>query len=220
MGSIDTHKDLVTRITDKTGIQSLFVEYSLAPEHPFPQGFQEIVEVYKELSERLSPNDIVVMGDSAGGQQGLALLLKLKEEEVALPTAYVGLSPAVDITPETLRKDIEQIKGQDPVLSNPDDIIPFLELYYTHYVPSHPFISPIYGDLKGLPPLLIQVSTTEALVFQCEDFAKKAKGVGVTVTLEKYENELHTWQFHDPNSVNSKKSFQNIARFVRTQLQK
>lgn len=127
MGSIDTHKGLVTSVVDKTGVQALFVEYSLAPEHPFPQGFQEVVQVYEELLGRFLPKDIVVMGDSAGGQQGLALLLKLKENKTPLPAAYVGLSPVVDITPETLRDNIKRIKGQDPVLSNPDGIIPFME---------------------------------------------------------------------------------------------
>lgn len=70
-----------------------------------------------------------------------------------------------------------------------------------------------------MPPLLIQVSTTEALVFQCEDFAAKAESVGVAVILEKYENELHTWQFHNPSSMNSKKSFQSITAFVHAKLQ-
>ncbi|EAY25879.1 alpha/beta hydrolase [Microscilla marina] len=215
MGSIKSHKNVVTRIAHQVGIQALFVEFSLAPEYPFPKGFQDILQVYKELLNKYSSKDIIVMGDSAGGQQGLALLLKLKDERVSLPMAYVGLSPAVDITSGTLKDNIERIKGQDPIIADIDEIISLLKLYYTHHSPSNPLISPFYGDLTGLPPMLIQVSTTEALVFQCEDFVDKAKASGVNVTLEKYEGELHTWQFYNPNTLSSQKSFKNIASFIQ-----
>ncbi|WP_299460651.1 alpha/beta hydrolase fold domain-containing protein [uncultured Microscilla sp.] len=215
MGSIESHKNVVTHIAHQAGVQALFLEFSLAPEHPFPKGFQDILQVYKELLHKYSPKDIIVMGDSAGGQQGLALLLKLKEEQVSLPAAYVGLSPAVDITLGTLQDNIERIQGQDPIIADIDEIIPLLKLYYTHHSPSNPLISPFYGNLAGLPPMLIQVSTTEALVFQCEDFVEKAKASGVNVTLEKYQNELHAWQLYNPNSLASQKSFKNIAAFIQ-----
>lgn len=218
LGSITSHQHLVSRIVQHTQVQALFVEYSLAPEHPFPKGFQEILAVYKALLQKVSAEKVIVMGDSAGGQQGMALLLQLKKEGIALPAGYVGLSPAFDISPETLKESIHKIDGKDPVLASAEEVNPFLALYYQQHDPKDPRISPIYGDLSNLPPLLIQVSTYEALIFQCRDFAQKIRDSGGEVVLEEYPEMMHVWQFYKPSLAESQQALVNIAQFVKEQL--
>jgi len=219
MGGIEVHETLVSRIADDCKTQVLFVEYSLAPENPFPKGMNEIVGVYKALINKFDAKDILLMGESAGGQNGLALMLQLKEDQVSLPIAFIGLSPAVDLSPETIRDNIERIEGKDPMLANADEVNPFLALYYQGHDPKNPLISPYYGDLAGLPPMLIYAGSHEALVFQNRDFVQKAKDAGVNVRYEEYEAMPHVWMFYDPGLPESKKSYAEIAEFVRQHLQ-
>lgn len=218
LGSIESHQNIVTRIVDRTGVQALFVEYSLAPEYPFPHSLQEIVRVYAQVLEQFDAQNIVIMGDSAGGLQGLALLLQLKEDNTLLPAGYVGLSPAVDLSPDTLRDNIEKIEGKDAILTDADEVIAFLSLYYGKDDPKNPKISPIYGDLSGLPSMLIQVSSSEALVFQCRDFVEKAKKSNVDIMLEEYPEMMHVWQFYTPETPEAQQAFDSIARFTKARL--
>ncbi len=226
MGGIASHQNLVGKIADDCGVPVLFVEYSLAPEHPFPKAINEIVAVYKALAKRFDPQDILLMGESAGGQNGLAMMLQLKEErlnqgsnDIKLPVAFVGLSPAVNISPETIQDNITRIDGKDPMLANADEVNPFFALYYQDHDPKNPLISPYYGDLAGLPPMLIYAGSHEALVFQNRDFVQKAQDAGVSVRYEEYEAMHHVWMFYNPTLPESKKSYAEIAGFVREHLQ-
>jgi len=218
MGGIEIHKNLVSRIVDDCKVQALFVEYSLAPENPFPKAIHEIVGVYKTLINKFDPQDILLMGESAGAQNALALMLQLKKDKVSLPVAFVGLSPAVDLSPETIKDNIARIEGKDPMLANADEVNPFFALYYQGHDPKNPLISPYYGDLTGLPPMLIYAGSHEALVFQNRDFVQKAKKAGVQVRYEEYEAMPHVWMFYNPSLPESKKSYAEIAEFVRQHL--
>ncbi|OJJ18561.1 hypothetical protein BKI52_23405 [marine bacterium AO1-C] len=218
MGGIAIHESLVSRIADHCKVQVLFVEYSLAPEHPFPKAITEIVAIYKALVQKFDPQDILLMGESAGAQNALALMLQLKEDKVALPKAFVGLSPAVDLSPETIKDNIARIEGKDPMLANADEVNPFFALYYQDHDPKNPLISPYYGDLAELPPMLIYAGLHEALVFQNRDFVQKAKEAGVEVRYEEYDAMPHVWMFYDPSLPESKKSYVEIAEFVRQHL--
>lgn len=218
MGGIEMHETLVSRLVDNTKVHALFVEYSLAPENPFPKAIEEIVAVYKALLQKFDPKDILLMGESAGGQNALALMLRLKEDQVALPIAFVGLSPAVDVSPDTIKDNIERIDGKDPMLANADEVNPFFELYYREHDPKNPLISPIYGDLSNLPPMLIYAGSHEALVFQNRDFVQKAKDAGVDVQYEEYEGMPHVWMFYDPTLPESIKSYGEITVFIREHL--
>jgi acetyl esterase/lipase len=163
------------------------------------------------LKQGLSAQDIVVAGDSAGGNLTLALLMKLRDSGEPLPAAAACLSPVTDLTQHDARPGY-----QDPVLPPKA-----MRLYTTSYVGNHdphdPLISPVYGDLRGLPPLLIHAGEDEMLRDDAERISERAKAAGVDVRLEIYPRMWHVWQLYLalPQATHS---LDEIAQFLGSHL--
>ncbi|MHA1362961.1 MAG: alpha/beta hydrolase [Candidatus Freyarchaeota archaeon] len=214
LGSPNTHRLLTVTLGQVTGMRVLSVDYRLAPEHPYPAQLEDCVTAYRWLlSTGIKPENIVIAGDSAGGNLTLTTLLKLRDEGVPLPAGGVCLSPATDWTgtDETFFKNAET----DPVLAD-IGLFWWVPAYLAGADPSDPLISPLFADLKGLPPLLIQASTCEMLFGGCERFVERAKAAGVDATLETWDDMPHVFQsFGLYELPEAKEAIAKIGEFVQ-----
>jgi acetyl esterase/lipase len=173
------------------------IDYRLAPEHPFPAALDDAAAAWRGLlDEGADPRHCAVVGDSAGGGLALALALRLRDEGGPLPAAVVALSPWTDlaITGESCRLNA----AADPVLNEPD-LLPFAAQYRGGADPRNPYVSPLYGDPRGLPPTLLQVGSDEILRDDAERMAERMRQAECEVTLER-PRMPHVWHGFAPDS--------------------
>lgn len=213
IGSIDSHREMISRIARSASARALAINYRLAPEHPFPAAVEDATKSYRWLLKQgFSPENIVISGDSAGGGLTVATLLALRDAGDPLPAAAACISPWTDleITGETMitKADV------DPMI-RPEDAKGGAERYHGTTDPSHPLISPIHADLSGLPPLLIQVGTSEVLLSDSTRLAERAKAAGVDVTIEEWDEMIHVWHFFASMLPEGHQAIQRIGEFVR-----
>lgn len=216
IGSTHSHRSMVGKIAKKAGIVALLVDYRKAPENPFPAALDDALSAYKSLLNRgKKPENIVVAGDSAGGGLTLALLIALKEREWPQPAAAVCLSPWVDLT--ATGDSIYTNAGHDPLV----DILKmkkFARLYAGDHHLNHPLISPLFADLTGIAPLLIQVSTSEMLYDDGRRLAEKATQAGVEVTMQTWEGLMHWWHLFQRIVPEAGEAVDKITEFIKKKL--
>lgn len=192
-GSRATHRELVARISNASGLPVLVPEYRLAPEHVFPAALDDCVVAYRWLIRQgYAPDDLAIAGDSAGGCLTVMTLLKLRDTGIPLPAAAVMLSPLTD----AVHFDGESQKtkaGIDPWF-DPNDMPRHLALFSDNFRIKSPLLSPVRQNLAGLPPLLIQVGTDEILLSDSTRLAERAKKAGVDATIQVYEGLWHVFQ--------------------------
>jgi len=207
-----THRRLTVEIAKITNMRVLSVDYRLAPEHPFPAGLEDCTDVYKWLlSTGIKPENIIIAGDSAGGNLTLASLLKLKDDGILLPAATIVLSPGTDNTEES--KTFYENAETDALASG--GILWCITAYLAGKDPYNPLISPVFGDLKGLPPLLIQVSKSEILYDHSTRLFERAKIADVNVTLQEWDNMPHVFHFYFDQLPESREAINKIGDFVQ-----
>lgn len=192
IGSLVSHRELVARIARAAGARALSVDYRLAPEHPFPAAVDDAVAAYRWLlSQGVAPASIVIAGDSAGGGLTLATLVALRDAGDPLPAAGVALSPWVDL--EGLGDSMISRDALDPMVHKAE-LVAMANQYLNGAAPKTPLAAPLYADLHGLPPLLIQVGAAETLFDDSSRFAARATAAGVDVTLEEWPELFHVFQ--------------------------
>ncbi len=212
MGSINTHREMVSHISRAAKARVLIIEYRLAPENPFPAAVEDAKAVFQWLLKQgYDPAKIVVAGDSAGGGLTVATLVALRDDQSPLPAAAVCLSPWVDL--EACGKSMATKAEADPIVQQ-KDILKIAEAYLGGTDARTPLAAPLHADLQGLPPLLIQVGTAETLLDDAVRIAEKAKGAGVEVILEPWEDMIHVWQFYASRVPESRKAVEGIGRFI------
>lgn len=213
-GSLNTHRSLAARIGKMSDTPVLSLAYRLAPENPFPAGLNDAVSAYKWLIEemKIKSERIVIAGDSAGGGLTLATLLKLRDEKINLPAGAIALSPWTDLA---LTGD--SIKGNYNVeiMVTENEAHQAAAMYLNEIDTKNPLASPLYADLRGLPPLLIQVGTHEIILDDSKRFAEKAKNSGVQVTLDLWEGMFHVFQIFGYLLPESMKALRKIGEFVK-----
>lgn len=191
VGSVQTHKAFASKIAQMAGANALIIDYRLAPENPFPAALEDAAEAYRYLLQQgFLPQNIVIAGDSAGGGLTLATLLFLKENELPLPAAAVCYSPWTDLA-ATGKSNITNTKTDPMLIAH--KITEWGKNYAGTKSTQHPLVSPLYGNLKGLPPILIQVGTEELIMDDSIRFAKKAQEAGCNVTLEVWNDMIHVF---------------------------
>jgi epsilon-lactone hydrolase len=212
LGSINTHRILVTELSRMARARVLNVEYRLAPEHPFPAAVDDALIAYRWLlAQGVSPERLVIAGDSAGGGLTVALLVAARDAGEPTPAAAVCLSPFVDMT---LTGASMKTKVKADVMV-PADLIPLVVNAYLGEVdPSTPLASPLFADLRSLPPLLIQVGTDEVLLDDATRLAAQARAVGVKVTLEIWDGMFHVWQAFGNVLPEARRAIARIGEFV------
>ena len=212
MGSFDTYRGLVSRIAHQTRMHVVSFEYGLAPERPFPHGLNDTLNVYEWLLTTYKNAKIHIVGDSAGGGLGLALLQYLKEEKIKMPEKCVWIAPWADL--ELKNPSIEDNKHVDYVLAKTR--MQLAAKGYANGLPlNHLFISPINADFGQFPPTLIQVGTNDILLDDSKILAEKMKKANVEVTLKIWENVPHLWHMVGDFLPESTKAIRQMANFLR-----
>ncbi|MEM1250741.1 MAG: alpha/beta hydrolase [Acidobacteriota bacterium] len=211
LGSIATHRHLIQRIARACGGHALAVEYRLAPEHPHPAAVDDSTAACRWLFEQgVDPQSVVVAGDSAGGGLAAATLLALRDSGGPTAAGGVLLSPWTDLTGsgESLRTKADE----DPMVTAEG-----LTAMAAAYAPGRcgdPLASPYFGELGGLPPLLIQVGSAEILLDDSIRLAERAKAAEVPVDLEVWDEMIHVFQAF-PMLDESERAIENIGSWVR-----
>ena len=192
IGSFTSHRGLVARLGQAASMRTMAVDYRLAPEHPFPAAVDDAVAAYQWLLDSGTPPDrIFFAGDSAGGGLVVATMLRCKARNIPLPRAAVLFSPFADMG--TTGQSLVDNRDRDFVVT--EGMAPGMaETYLAGADAASPEASPIYGDLAGLPPILIQVSSHEALLDDSLRLLRAAILVDVQVHLRVYQGLPHVWQ--------------------------
>jgi monoterpene epsilon-lactone hydrolase len=214
IGSAETHRDLVSRLCTAAGARALSVDYRLAPENPFPAAVDDGVAAYRWLRRQGVPaSSIVIAGDSAGGGLALATLLALKEAGDELPAGGVCMSPVTDHTKsgESMRTKVDLDPMVHPTTSTANS-----NRYLGGADAKIPLASPLYADLKGLPPLLILVGTSEVLLDDSTRFAERAKAAGVSVELEVWDEMIHIWPYFAAILPEARQAIDRMGAFIKT----
>ena len=217
VGSVNTHRTLATDLSRVTRARVLVVEYRLAPEHPFPAAVDDALIAYRWLlSQGISPERLVVTGDSAGGGLAVALLVAARDAGEPMPTAAVCLSPFVDLamTGASLKTKVKA-----DVMLQAELFAPVIKAYLGEADPCAPLASPLYADLYNLPPLLIQVGTDELLLDDATRLAARARAAGVEVALEVWDGMFHTWQAWGSILPEAGRAMAHIGEFVCAHLE-
>ncbi len=195
------------------GMPVLTIDYRVAPENPYPAALEDTVSAYSFLKEQGYTHDqIIIAGDSAGGGLALALCHYLKDQGEPLPKAVITMSAWTDLTLEG--ESYTDNFTIDPLFGNTTDSIIFNKDYVGVHDPREPYISPLYGDFTGFPPMLMQVGTHEMLLSDTLTVAKKAKESHVKVKLSVYEDMFHVFQMAGNLIPESKKAWAEVEKFL------
>lgn len=212
-GSTRSHRALAANIAAAARARALVIDYRLAPEHPYPAALEDAIAAYQWLLEKNIPTkNIVVAGDSAGGGLTIALLVALRERGLPLPAAAVVMSPWTDLTASG---ESWQNNAHQDYLINARRLKEAARLYLQNAQPHEPLASPLYADLQGLPPLLIQVGSEEILLSDSTRLAENARRAGVEVTLEVWEGMQHVWHFAANILPEARQAIEKIGQFIR-----
>jgi monoterpene epsilon-lactone hydrolase len=181
-GSVRSDGELAARLGRAAGMRVLFPEYRLAPEHPFPAAIDDVVTVWRWLTENqgLNASSMAVAGDSAGGGLAVSLLVAVRDAGEIFPAAGVLMSPTVDLT--SSGSSMTDREDQDPI-STPELLRQLAADYLAGADPAGPLASPLFASLSGLPPLLVLVGTSDLLLSDSERLAEAARSAGVDVEL-------------------------------------
>ncbi|MBN1221994.1 MAG: alpha/beta hydrolase [Candidatus Aminicenantes bacterium] len=211
-GSSKAYRGLVWRIAGQTAARILVIDYRLSPEHLFPAALEDSTAAYEWLlSQGMGPDGISVVGDSAGGGLALSLLLALKDKSIPLPACVVCLSPWVDLSCSS--PSLESNAAKDPILI-PASCRDRAKSYAGEAYLCDPYVSPVFGDLTGFPPLLILVGSDEVLLDDARRLAAKAGSDGVSFDLQVWKGMFHVWPYLAKYLPEGKAAIEQIARFL------
>jgi acetyl esterase/lipase len=213
IGSINTHRAMAGRLSRAAKARVLVIDYRLAPEHPHPAAVDDAVAAYRwMLQQGLKPSRIVVSGDSAGGGLTVATLVAIRDAKLPIPAAGVPISPWVDM--EAIGESMTTNADNDPIVRKAG-LLDLAKAYLGGKDPRTPLAAPLYADLSGLPPLLIQVGTAETLLDDASRLSERAKKAGVKVTYEPWENMIHVWHLFAPMLDEGKQAIERIGEYIR-----
>lgn len=212
IGSPASHRDMVSAIADAAQARALILDYRLGPEHPFPAAVDDALAAYRGLlQEGCAAQSLFIAGDSAGGGLTIATLLSIKQAGLPLPAAGICLSPWVDLT---LESGTMISKAADDPLVTPDALRWMRDQYLAGQDPKATLASPLFADLSGLPPLLIQVGSEEVLLDDSRNLNDRAKAAGVEVTLEVWNGMMHVWHLMAMMIPEGKQAIQAIGNYI------
>jgi monoterpene epsilon-lactone hydrolase len=217
-GSIPSHRRLVSEAGRAAGIRTLAVDYRLAPEHPFPAAFDDALTAWRFVTEQgIAAAHIAVGGDSAGGGLTAALINRLRQSGEEQPACAWLVSPWTDLT--LSGSTLASKDAVDPLIHKP-----YLEELVAAYLPKgadrkDPRVSPLYADLRGFPPALIQVGADETLLDDSVRFAAAAGAADVAVTLEIWPHMIHAWHLWNAHLDAGRRALMTAGAFMRQHLQ-
>jgi len=216
-GSIVSHRRLVTEAGRAAGVQTLAIAYRLAPEHPFPAAYDDVLTAWRFLQDQSIPAaHIALGGDSAGASLTLALIGRLRDAQEKLPGCAWLISPWTDLT--MAGATLSSKEAVDPLIHKG-----YLIELADAYLPAgmdrkDPRVSPLYADLKGFPPVIIQVGSAETLLDDATRFAAVAGAADVRVTLEIWPQMIHAWPLWNARLDPGRRALASAGAFIRQHL--
>jgi acetyl esterase/lipase len=217
IGSVTSHRDLIAQIGLASGCRVLAINYRLAPEHRFPAALDDALAAYGwMLDQGLQPCDIAFAGDSAGGNLVLAAMLAFRERGLPLPISAVLMSPWTDLA-ATGASYVSRAEA-DPIHQRPMILALAKNYLGGQGDPCDPLVSPLYADLAGLPPLLIQVGDRETVLDDSVMLADLARAAGVDVHLEVWDGMIHVFQMFGAELAEAQQAIASIAQFLNRHL--
>lgn len=184
-GPVKEHWQYLARICKETQMAGVMVDYGIAPQHPFPVGLDEIIELVSRLD---LPENWFFLGDSSGAAMAVSAVFKLRELNRQLPKKLILMSPWVDLTLQNPGIDLNK---HEDVMMTVERLANAARVYVGDADPTDPLISPMFGDLAGLPPTLIQMGTADLLLSDCRKFYQKCVDAGVDVRYEEVADCFH-----------------------------
>jgi epsilon-lactone hydrolase len=211
IGSAHTHRALAGKIAKGIEACCLLIDYRKAPENPFPAALDDALEAYRYLlSKGYKPENIVLAGDSAGGGLAIALQYELRDFQIPLPGCIILLSPYLDLTGSGLSR---AKNAKNDRFLDVFEMRRWAEMYADDHDFSDPLISPLFGDLSGLPPVLVQASRSEVLYDDSVRFVKRAKEAGIKVTFQQWNGLIHWWHMFG-SMPEAKEAIEKVIRFI------
>jgi acetyl esterase/lipase len=213
IGSLNTHRRLAYDISAASSARVLLIDYRLAPEHPFPAAVDDAAAAWRWLLQQgFAANRLAIAGDSAGGGLTIATLVNLRDLKLGLPACAVAISPWVDL--EGVGNSITTRAAQDPMVQK-DGLLWMAKMYLNGKDAKTPLAAPLHADLKGLPPILVQVGTAETLLDDATRIAEKLHAAGVDVRLAIWPNMLHVFPLFAPVLSEGRDGCLEIGTFIR-----
>ena len=226
MGSPKSHRRLTRKFSETANAAVLAIDYRLMPEHPRLAGIEDCRSAYRWLLDHgpagaESATAIFVAGDSAGGNLTLSLIAWVRDQGLRSPNAAVALSPATDASfgSPSLKNnlDTDPMLGPlfRPLTRMPRSVLLWGTLLQNRLRPNNPVLSPVFGDLSRLPPLLVQASESEMLFDDSRRYVNKAIAAGSPVTLQTWRHMVHVWQIYHPDLPEGQEALDEIGKFLR-----
>ena len=210
----NSYRDMAVQYRDVSGgMEVLTIDYRVAPTYPYPAALEDALEAYRWILEQgYEGSNIVVAGDSAGGGLGLALCLYLRDNSMPMPKSIITMSAWTDLT--CTGESYEKNFDMDPVFGGTKDSVVFQNEYYCNDNPENPYISPVFGEYDGFPPMLMQVGECEMLLSDTITVSEKAKAAGVDVAMHIYPGMFHIFQKGMNMYPESKMAWDEIQGFL------
>lgn len=216
VGSLRSHRGLATRLALASGLQVKVVDFRLAPEHTYPAALDDALAAYSALLDQgISSQKIALAGDSAGGGLCLSLMLKARDLGLPLPSGAALFSPFVDLTGSA--PSIEE-NGEDDILVSAESVHGTRAVYLPVGEATNPYVSPLFGDLNGLPPLLMHVGGGERLLDDTLRLGRRAAMSRVMVDCKIWPNMPHVWQIFAPILSEGQTSLDEAGAWLAKQL--
>jgi len=212
-GSVRIYRPMTMAIAKRAGAEVFSAEYRLAPEHRCPAALEDALAAYDYvLSAGRRPDRMVIGGDSAGGGLALALLQRLRDTGRQMPAGAVLFSPWADLSASG-----ESIAGnaKSDAMFQRDSIVEGARFYAGDLDLRDPRVSPLFGDMRGLPPLFVLVSRSEMLFDDSRRLAEKALAAGVPVRFEAHDGLAHVWPLFHPFIPEAGSAIDAVSGFVR-----
>ncbi len=226
MGSPKSHRRLTSKLSELANAAVLAIDYRLMPEHPRMAGIEDSRSAYRWLlangpAAPATASAIFVAGDSAGGNLTLSLVAWVRDQGLRAPDAAVALSPATDGTlgSPSLKSNLATDPMLGPLFKSltkiPRSVLLWGSWLANRIRPCDPLVSPVFGDLSGLPPLLVQASDMEMLRDDSQRYVNKARAAGSPVRLQTWPHMVHVWQIFHPDLPEGQQALAEIGKFLQ-----